>query len=89
MELLIFISILAAVGFTVFIITYINNYDNQITALNTLKKVLQKNNKKELENFLIVHENQLPKETCDKIRVKIDEFIIEEDQEQERRKFNA
>lgn len=77
-ELLVFIGFLIICGLVVAIPLAVNFYKNKNTALTNLKFVLNTKKTKELENFLLVHGEYLPKDLTEKIRVKIDDLSIEE-----------
>lgn len=91
-ELLVFIGFLIICGLVVAIPLAVNYYNNKSQALNSLKFALNTKKSKELENFLLVHGEYLPKDVSDKIRVKIDDLSIEEsyasDLEEEAKLFN-
>lgn len=77
-ELLVFIGFLIICGLVVAIPLAVNFYKNKNAALTNLKFVLHTKKTKELENFLLVHGEYLPKDLTEKIRVKIDDLSIEE-----------
>lgn len=53
--------------------------DAKQRAQAALEKALSSNSKKQLENVLIAYDSSLDKNTKEKLRIRIDEMIIEED----------
>lgn len=54
--------------------------DTKQRAQAALEKALSSNSKKQLENVLIAYDSSLDKNTKEKLRIRIDDMIIEEDE---------
>lgn len=84
-EVILLFLFLSFIGTSALILSaMIRSHQAKQKAKQELKDALFSNSKKRLEDVLILYDKELDKETKEKIRIKIDDYLLEEDDEEER-----
>lgn len=85
--LFLFFAFIATLSLTLF--GMIKSHQTKQKVKQELKEALSSNSKKRLEDILILHDKDLDKDTKEKIRIKIDDFLITEDDKRDEERFQS